>query len=311
MEAGAQSKEVVHIAIEKHLSAIVGEKVRCRYMRDVFAGKRRTRNTRYIVYKWGQRQLFVKYSPRLRLNPGVEHFVGALKSPSFAAPAFFGSGRVNGQDFAIWEYRPYPHFEEFTRANVAELYKIVDATVDIASSTELLFKEAPDVRKATLWMTPWVHKVEAGLSELSPEGIDIVELKRGCARLRELENDVLHRIEGLGNRYFAHNDVAFHNILRTPEGGVIFVDWELAAVSAPGASLRGLAMLDQEAQREFAERYAAGMRANGFDVYPDDAHFVMGAMYVYWGLSMGLAAKSAGQIQRALDAIPAHIQDRL
>jgi hypothetical protein len=311
LEAGPQSKEVIHIAIERHLSATVGEKVRCRYLRDVFAGKRRTRNTRYIVYKWGQRELFVKYSPRLRLNPGVERFVGALNNPSFAAPAFFGSGRAKGQDFAIWEYRPYPHFEDFSRASIEELFKIVDAVVAISSSTELLIKEAPDVRKATLWMTPMAGKVEAGLSDLSQEGIDIHELRRGCAQLHALENDVLGRIADLGNRYFAHNDVAFHNILRTPEGKVVFVDWELAAVSAPGASLRGLAMLDQDVQHKLANRYAQGMRSNGFDVNAIDVHFVMGAMYVYWALSMGLAARSGVQIQRALAAIPSHIENRL
>jgi len=283
-------KEPVHRAIERHLARLEGQSISIRYIGDIFPGKTKSRGIRYMTYQWAERRLFVKFAKRLRVRPLLENALGEWRDPAFHSPRFFGTGRISGRDFAIWEYLDRPMLKPFEQASSEELFRIVDAIVAMNAATDHFLSADPGIRRLNLWAKPLAARIQ-------------------CRRFAALEPKALTRLNAIDTSCFTHNDIAYHNILQGDK--LAFLDWELASISSPGASLRVFGDLEDSIQLRLVERYSEQMRKSGFPVRVEDAYFVMGTMQVYFWLSAGLARKDNEIVDRALSAATDYIGQRL
>jgi hypothetical protein len=309
-----KEKDAVHCAVERQLSEHFGHQVRCRHLGDYFKGKTRTRGIRYSVYRSSDGlDFFVKQAVRLRLNPSLETALSTI--PDMTVPKFFGTGRIGGSTFAIWERHNAPMMAAFDTVATRDLLPVVDAMIALADATQWLKHEVEGLRCETLWVHPKSDELEKVLQHLWHQGdIDrdvLADLTAASKRFSALEKEILDRTNHLGCHFLAHNDLAGHNILQLDNGRLAFVDWELASVGAPGAALRGFTMLSAEVQWQLADYYSDRLNERGHDIDARDVYFVMGAMQTYFNLSTGVTGKKVAPLMAAFDNLPSLVESRL
>ena len=220
-------------------------------------------------------------------NEAVEHYISETRLPEFRAPIYYGRAATEEGDTGIWEYIP-GDLPLLHRCTGDELRRIAQAVGAINTLTADVTHRVPNIPVDTMRSAPVAEQLRATL-------IDEGELLRRDPTLLSaldhfatLEKGALARLAAIGNRFFSHQDIASGNVLLPPAPDpVAILDWESAAIAAPGVGLRRFATFNMKIQQAVAEHYVAYLQTKGISLEVGDVLFVMGTVQVMNSLHNG------------------------
>lgn len=218
----------------------------------------------------------------LQVNAPLQHFLSGLTRSEFRVPVFFGlatTGRGRMGHLGVWEFvAPGPKLT--VRERMSYRASFVLAAAAIASVTEGALHNVQRIRGNVPFVRPASELADRTASELARRGVDVSFLSDGPTRLSALEAGALQHLDSLG-RYLTHVDYRPANmILRPGEVPVIF-DWDSASLGPPGATLRTLARLPDEEQKDAVALYCAHLAGLGIQLNNDDVLFAMRAVEIF------------------------------
>lgn len=231
--------------------------------------------------------VFTRSGPQ-EVNEDLEEFVSGLTLPEFRAPAYYGRVATVEGDTCIWEFMPgiSPKLVFCSRD---QLRSIVSAVAAINAATADAIRRVPNLPANTMRVFPVVDLLRAALvgqGEIMGRAPSFPEM---LDRLAALEEGALARLARIGSRFFSHQDIASGNLLLPPvPHPLTILDWESAAIAAPGVGLRRFATLSIDIQKDAAQHYVACLEAKGISVDFRDVLFVMRAVQVFHTLHDGV-----------------------
>ncbi|MCW5705443.1 MAG: hypothetical protein KIT82_23030 [Bradyrhizobium sp.] len=225
-------------------------------------------------------------------SEGVERFLAEQSVPEFRAPGFYGRAATVEGDTGIWEYMSHglPQLMTLSRD---DLRRVVRAAAAVNALTPDAVRHVPGLRVGTMYREPVADKLRAALLAEETMLQRDPSLRDALDRFAALEAGALARLASIGDRYFSHQDISGGNVLVGPApAAVVILDWESAAIAAPGASLRRLERLDAETRLEAAQHYVDCLQAKGMFLEVADVLFVMCTVNVFARLHNGAAQLS-------------------
>lgn len=291
------------------LSEQFGADVRCDRPASLFPAKQRSRKTLYLRFSCNHvpEGVFVKYSKIVRVKPDLERFLYERQNDDFRVPQLFGTGRGGGAAFAAWRNVTDRHLTNFDNSPDPQLLAIVRATAAVNKLTDDALRTTANLGTNLNWEEPFADQLGELLTELRQTGeMGKNEFQKEYEQYARAEPRALRRLQALGNQYLTHNDLNASNILIGTQPTL--VDWETAALSPPGQSLRVFSTLPIPKQEMIANHYV--------DCMPqphkvEDILFVMGAFQIQGWLRNAISIRSAEWVRTGLGSIQSLFIDRL
>ena len=271
--------------------------------------------------------VFSRSGPQ-EVNEGVESFVSGLTLPELRVPRYYGHAATEEGDTFIWEFvsGKSPLLVHCSRE---QLRRIVRAVAAINASTADAVQRLPNLPVGTMRAFPVADLLRAALVSQGEIMRRAPTFPAALDRFAAMEEGALSRLATIGNRFFSHQDIASGNMLLPPAPNPPAVlDWESAAIAAPGVGLRRFATLDIDTQWDAAQHYVDYLETKGISVKFRDVLFVMRAAQVFCSLHEGVnrlgdapkraekairwgLARAPGYFSRGLILLSVHFADEL
>lgn len=277
--------------LEKLIADHVGP---CRYLSGevIEENKGVRRNRTYMkhciqINRSGERKfIFTKEGHAPGGYPAFEQFISMQNEPEFEAPKYYGFIGGERDRIDAWEFVSGNRYREWRKCSREELRRLVEVVSVINGLTNRALEFAPRIPVKTRGIKPMSESI---IKYANDKGDNLSgDLAEHIEAFVAIENKALSRFRSIGNLFLSHHDFGPDNILISNENRLLIHDWELAAISSPGSSLRRMTLLDRNIFDELIEYYVECLRTRGMTSDIADVVFSIDLAQIYSSLYLGL-----------------------
>jgi hypothetical protein len=250
----------------------------------------------------GLLNVFVKSSSKLGLCAPLEFILSEQGGKGFRAPYFFGSITHGDICIGAWECVETTR-RQFASYSPVEQRRIVEAIA--AANAVRADGTVPVTTRLSKRDSRWFHSKYRHL-----EGAAFGQWTKLYGRTSDImkhQDWLMRKLEPTGPTFLTHNDLRVGgNIFVPADGDVVLFDWEVASLSAPGADLGALTLVDSGDQ--LLSCYLSSMAAHGFSLDPEAVRFTLEVREGLRALHGGWRHLSAAEVERGLALLARHVR---